>query len=307
MREVDLAIIGAGVAGLTAAAVAAREHLSVLVIERMGAGGQVMNVERIDNLPSHPAGISGYELGPMLQEAAEEAGAEFMLDTVEGLERAGARHLVRCSGETISAAAVLVACGSRRKALNVPGEIEFDGRGVSHCASCDGPLFHGQSVLVAGGGDSALGEALVLATHAASVKLVFPEDQPHAQPYLQDAVRGLSNVELIGGTRVVGIAGDASGVTRVHVQDDAAEPRTLPAHGIFVYAGLVPDTDFLGRDLGLDAQGRIRTDAQMRSDVDGIYAAGDVRSGTDWQLSSAAEDGERAASSVVDDLRRRAP
>jgi thioredoxin reductase (NADPH) len=303
MREVELVIIGAGIAGLTAAAAAAREGMGVLVIERMGAGGQVMNVERIDNLPGHPAGISGYELGPLLQEQAEAAGAEFMLDEVQALAPDGARHLVHCSGETVAARAVLLACGSRRKLLGVPGENEYEGRGVSHCASCDGPLFRGQTVVVAGGGDSAFGEALVLAAHAASVKLVFPESEPLAQPYLQEAVRALPGVESMRGARVVEIAGDASGVTHVKVRGDGTGERSVPAHGIFVYAGLVPDTGLLDGLVKLDAQGRVETDARLRTSVPGIYAAGDARSGADWRLASAADEGARAAASAVHDLR----
>ena len=167
MRETDLVIVGAGVAGLTAAAEAARRGLDVLVIERMGAGGQVMNVERVDNMPGFPQGVSGFDLGPLLQEQAEAAGAQFTLDTVEALEPgAEGRHVLRCAGETIAARAVLLACGSARRKLGVPGEEELEGHGVSHCASCDGPLFRGQAVAVVGGGDSAFGEAHVLASHA---------------------------------------------------------------------------------------------------------------------------------------------
>lgn len=301
MREVDLAIIGAGVAGLTAATIAAHEGLNVLVIECMGAGGQVMNVEHIDNFPAFPEGVAGYELGPLLQEKAEAAGAEFMLDTVEGLDPGAAHHLVRCAGESIAARAVLMACGSQRKKLGVPGEAEFEGRGVSHCASCDGPLFRGQSVCVAGGGDSAVGEALVLAGHAASVSLVFPGVEPHAQPYLLDAARSVPNLVFVGGTRVVEIKGGPTGVTGVGVQSEDSR-RLLPVHGVFVYAGLVPDAQFLRGTLRLDALGRIETDAQMRSSLERVYAAGDVRSGAAWLLASAAKDGATAAHTILGDL-----
>lgn len=296
MREVDLAIIGAGVAGLTAARVAATEGLSVLVIERMGAGGQVMTVERIENFPGYPEGISGYELGPLLQEQAELAGADFMLDSVEALQSEGPRHLLRCTGDIVAARAVLIACGSRRRPLDVPGEKEYEGCGVSHCASCDGPLHRGQPVCVAGGGDSAMGEAVVLAANAATVSVVYPEAQPHAQSYLVEAARALPNVEFIGNARIAGVTGDAQGMTGAKLQAGGHE-RLLPAHGVFVYAGLVPDTELFAGVLRLDPQGRIETDAQLRTSVNGVYAAGDVRSGAAWLLSAAAEDGAAAARS----------
>lgn len=248
VREVDLAIVGAGVAGLTAAAVAAQHGLQVLVIERMGAGGQVMNVEQVANYPGFPQGVSGFELGPLLQEQAEAAGAQFLLDTVEGIDPVlGGRHLVRCTGETVAARAVLVAAGSARRHLGVPGEDKLEGRGVSHCASCDGPLFRGQPVCVAGGGDSAFGEALVLAGHASRVTIVFREEQPHAQRYLVRAVAAMPNVELVRRCEILEITGDDSGVTRVRLQVAGESTGALPpVRGVFVYAGLDPHTGFLG-------------------------------------------------------------
>lgn len=293
MREVDLAIIGAGVAGLSAAAVAAQHGLDVLVIERMGAGGQVMNVEAIRNMPGFPQGVSGFELGPLLQEQAEAAGAQFTLDTVQRIERAGARHILHCDSEAISARAVVVAAGSRRRKLDVPGE-ELEGRGVSHCASCDGPMFRGQPVCVVGGGDSGLSEALVLAAHASRVTVVFRDSEPHAQKYLLDAVRGLANVELIPGARVTAITGEG-GVTGVKLQQFGAQCRELPAQGVFVYAGLEPDTGFLADALKLDNAGRIVTDAAFGSSVPGIFAAGDIRAGSACLLAAAAGDGAAAA------------
>jgi thioredoxin reductase (NADPH) len=157
---------------------------------------------------------------------------------------------------------------------------------------------------VAGGGDSALGEALVLATHADSVSIVFPEAFPHAHLYLQDAVRQLPNVELIPNARVVEITGDGTGVTGVQVRGAGQDQRGFATHGVFVYAGLVPDTGFLGGALKLDAEGRIEADAQMRTSVAGIYAAGDVRGGANWLLASAAQDGALAAASAASHIKQ---
>ena len=301
MREIDLAIIGAGVAGLTAAAAAARMGVSVLVIERLGAGGQVMTVDNIDNFPGHAEGISGYELGPLLQEQAEAAGVSFTLDTVEAIAGgADDRHWLRCTGDTVAARAVLVAAGSARRQLGVPGEGPLEGRGVSHCASCDGPLFRGKPLCVVGGGDSAFGEALVLAAYASHLTLVFREDQAHAQAHLVRAVAALDHVELLAGAQVIEVTGgdDTAGVTGLVLRQGASPPRHVPAAGVFVYAGLQAQTAFLGAAIRLDAAGRIETDHTLSSSVPGIFAAGDIRAGAAYRLAAAAADGAAAALSA---------
>lgn len=290
MVQTDIAIIGAGVAGLTAAAEAARQGAQVLVVERMSAGGQVMNVERIDNFPGHPQGISGFELGPLLQEEAETAGAQFLLDAVESLAPEGGRIVLRCAGETVSARALIIAAGSLRRRLGVPGEERLEGRGVSHCASCDGPLFRGERVCVVGGGDSAFGEALVLSAHAASVTLLFREAQPRAQAYLLEGVAALPNVRMVPHAEVVEITGD-NAVTGVCTADG----RRFEAEGVFVYAGLRAGSGFLAGQLALDASGRIATDGQLRSSLPGVFAAGDIRAGAGYLLVDAAQDGLAAA------------
>jgi thioredoxin reductase (NADPH) len=300
--KTDLAIVGAGVAGLCAAAEAAKQGLRVLVIERMGAGGQVMTVERITNFPGHAEGISGFELGPLLQERAEEAGAQFLLDTVMGIEPVDGGHLVRCEGEGVRARAVLVAAGSVRRKLGVPGEAEMEGRGVSHCASCDGPLFRGESVCVVGGGDSGFSEAAVLAGHAKSVTIVFREQQPHAQAALVEEATAYPNVQLVPRAEVTGIVGGKD-LQAVRVLRADGSEQELPAAGVFVYAGLRADATFLPGLLERDGEGRIRTDAAHRTSLPGVFAAGDIRSGVPYLLADAASDGIAAARAVVESLR----
>ena len=302
MIQTELAVIGAGAAGLTAAAAAARAGLQVLVIERMGAGGQVMNVEHIANFPGQPQGISGFELGPLLQEQAEEAGAQFLLDTVQAMQPAEGGLRLQCEGAMVQARAVIVAAGSARRKLGVPGEERLDGRGVSHCASCDGPLFRRQAVCVVGGGDSAFGEAAVLATHASSVTLVFRGAQPHAQGYLFEALRGLAEVHLVPQSEVVAIAGE-QGVTGVRVRGADGSEREIAAAGVFVCAGLQADSGFLAGLLERDAAGRILTDDQLRSSLPGVFAAGDIRAGARYLLADAAADGTAAARSALHYLR----
>lgn len=301
MIATDIAVIGAGVAGLGAATAAARRGLRVLVVERMGAGGQVMNVENIANFPGHPEGISGFELGPLLQEEAEAAGAEFLLDTVLGLANEGGLHVLRCEGETVQARAVIVTAGSARRKLDVPGEERLKGRGVSHCASCDGPLFRGQAVCVVGGGDSAFGEAQVLAAHAAHVTIVFREPRPHAQAALVDAVAPLPNVTLLPGATVIAVEG-GDGVTGVRLRLASEREETVPAGGVFVYAGLEADSGFLRGALALDGAGRIVADARFRSSVPGVFAAGDIRAGAAYLLAAAVEEGRSAGAAAADYL-----
>lgn len=303
MRTTELAIIGAGVAGLTAAAEAARLGLQVLVIERLGSGGQVMTVEAIDGMPGFEDGVSGDELGPALQERAEGAGAEFLLGEVQSLATIEDRHLLQLDDETVAARAVLVAAGSRRRRLGVPGEDRLQGRGVSTCASCDGPLFKGRTVVVVGGGDSAIGEAAVLARHAGQVSVVFAEDRPHARADRIEGLMALPNVALIGGARVDAILGENT-VTGVSLQRAAGTvAQVLQADAVFIYAGLQPDSHFLGDALERDATGRIVTDAAQCSSRPGVYAAGDVRAGNPWLLAAAAADGAAAALSIHHHLR----
>jgi thioredoxin reductase (NADPH) len=294
MRTVDLVVIGAGVAGLTAAATAARHGLKTVVVEGTGAGGQVINVDHVDNFPGLPQ-TAGYELGPLLQEQAETAGAEFMLATVEAIELDGNDRLVKTSDGTLRARAVIVAAGSSKRALGVPSEERLQGRGVSHCASCDGPLFRGLRACVVGGGDSALDEALALAAHAGRVTLIHRGTALEAQQCLVDRVKATSNITLMLGTVVEEIVGDQIvSAVRLH-QPGTGERRSMETDGVFVYVGLAPNTGFLNGLLALDAQGRIDTDAMLRTSVPGIFAAGDIRSGSVALLASSAGDGATAA------------
>jgi thioredoxin reductase (NADPH) len=305
MREFDVVVIGAGVAGLTAAMQAARCGLTVAVVERMGVGGQIAAAERIENFPGIPQGISGAELGPLLHEQAEAAGAEFILDTVEGLDTEGERHIVNAASEPIAARAVIVAAGSLLKSLGVPGEEAFLGRGVSHCASCDGHFFSDQEVCVIGGGDSALDEALVLTEHAARVAIIHRGGTFDAQRVLIDRVAANGKIEIVPSTAVEEIFGDESvaGVRLRDLKSRAVHERAVK--GVFVYVGLEPNTAFLRGVVALDPAGHIDTDLMMRTSVPGIFAAGDIRAHSAAQLTSAAGDGATAAIAVWRYLRAR--
>ncbi|MPZ37472.1 MAG: FAD-dependent oxidoreductase [Rhizobiales bacterium] len=306
MREFDLIVIGAGVAGLTAAMHAARAGLSVAVVERMGAGGQIAAAERIENFPGFPQGVSGAELGPLLHEQAEAAGAEFVLDTVEGIAVDGEWRVVNAASDPINAHAVIVAAGSALRSLGVPGEETFLGRGVSHCASCDGHFFSGQEVCVIGGGDSALDEALVLTEHAACVAIIHRGAAFDAQRVLIDRATKHDKIEIVASTGVEEIVG-ADSVVGVRLRDlTAGTIHERAVKGVFVYVGLEPNTAFLRGIVALDPAGHIETDIMMRTSVPGIFAAGDVRRHSVAQLAAAAGDGATAAVAAWRYLKERA-
>jgi thioredoxin reductase (NADPH) len=305
MRDYDLVIVGAGLAGLTAAMYAGRHGLSVGVVDQMGAGGQIVNVEKIENYPGFPEGVAGFDLGPMVQEQAEAAGAEFIMDTVEALEIDGEDRIVRCAEEELHARAVIVAAGSSLRALGIPGEERLLGKGVSHCASCDAPFFAGQDACVIGGGDSALDEAAVLAAQAARVLLIHRGSEFDAQQAIADKVAALPNIEPLFDTEVTEILGDDS-VTGVRLRDLASgETRDEELAGVFVFVGLEPNTAFVRSVLDLDEAGHIKTDVLMRTSVTGVFAAGDIRQASVAQLVSAAGDGATAAVAAYRYLRGR--
>jgi thioredoxin reductase (NADPH) len=304
MQDFDLVVIGAGVAGLTAAMTAARHGLKVMVVDQMGPGGQIANAERIENVPGLPEGIAGFELGPLLQEQAEAAGAEVMLDTVEALEVDGGHRIVRGAAEALRAPAVIVAAGSAQRALGVPGEARLLGKGVSHCASCDGAFFRGQEVGVVGGGDAALDEALVLAEHVSKVTLFHRGPHLGAQAVLAARIAAAPKIEVVLNTEVAEIAG-ADGVAAVRLRDaQSGATRDHPLGGVFVYVGQEPNTAFLQGVLGLDPAGHIETDILMRTSLDGVFAAGDIRAHSVAQLAAVAGDGATAAVAAVRYLRR---
>jgi len=305
MQDFDLVIVGAGVAGLTAAMVAARHGLKVSVVDQIGVGGQISNAERIENFPGFPQGTAGHELGPLLHEQAEAAGASFVLDTILAIE-VGERHVLRGAAETLRAGAVIIAAGSSLRALGIPGEKRLAGRGVSHCASCDGPLFKGQEIGVIGGGDAALDEALVLAAHASRVTIFHRGPTLRAQQALVKQVGGQSRIAIALDTVVEEIIGDDA-VAGVRLRDARnGARRDAPLKGVFVYVGLEPNTSFLRGTLALDPTGHIETDIQMRSSVAGIFAAGDIRKGSVAQLAAVAGDGATAAIAVCRYLGARA-
>ncbi len=295
MPEYDVIVVGSGLAGLTAGLFSARQGLSTLVFESNIPGGHLISIEKIEDFPGYPDGVSGYELCPNLQRQASDHGAEFQRDEVLRLTADNKLWTVATAEETYRAKTVIVATGSTLKPLGVPGEEKLMGRGVSHCASCDGPMYDGQTVGVVGGGDSALQEALTLANYAERV-LLFHQDGSFAaqQTYLQRvlanskiAPRYNSAIEEILGEEVV---------TGVRLRDSqSAEISQVDLTGLFIYIGLQPNTAFLRDVLQLTDSGHIPTDNWMKTVRDGLYAAGDIRQDSARQAITSAGDGATAA------------
>jgi thioredoxin reductase (NADPH) len=305
MADFDLIVIGTGVAGLTAAMVAAHRGLTVAVIAAGSPGGQIVNAERIENFPGISEPIAGHELGSRLFEQAEAAGVQFVLDTVEGLSVEGVERIIGATGQNYSARAVIVAAGSTLRPLGIPGEEKLLGKGVSHCASCDAPLFKGREVCVIGGGDTAFDEALVLSDHAARVEIVHRSEAPRAQQYLHSRVKAVANIAITNKTVVEEILGDEV-VRGIRLRDTrTGAVREQKADGVFVAVGLDPATAFLAGVLKLDASGHIETDIMMRTSLEGVFAAGDIRKNSVAQLAAIAGDGATAAVAAYRYLKER--
>jgi thioredoxin reductase (NADPH) len=235
-------------------------------------------------------------------EQAEKAGAAFAMDTATGLSINGDARVVHCAGQDITARAVIVANGSSLRALGIPGEEQFLGKGVSHCASCDAPFFVGKEVAVIGGGDSALDEAAVLTDHAARVLVIHRGAEFRAQQVAIDRLRERRNAEPVFNTELVQING-SDGVTSLTLRSHGAT-RELDIAGVFIFIGLEPNTTWLKDALDLDAAGHIVTDLHLQASVPGVFAAGDVRQSSVALLAAAAGDGATAAVSAYRYLHR---
>ena len=288
--DFEILVAGGGIAGLTAGLVAARLGRSTLILTGDQLGGNLLSIEKIEGYPGFPDGVAGFELCPIAQGQAAEAGAEFETAEVLDLRAGDGTWTVATAAGDFAAGAVILATGSSLRTLGVPGEEQFKGKGVSHCASCDAPLLRERPVMVIGGGDSACQEALTLAAAASQVTLVHRGAELSAQASYRDRLRSHPKIALRFNTAVEAILG-GDAVTGVRLGDGAA----ISADGVFIYVGLAPNTAFLDGKLALDSDGRIPTDSEMRTGLAGVFAAGSVRAGWPGRAVAAAGDGTAAA------------
>jgi thioredoxin reductase (NADPH) len=294
-NEYEVIIIGGGPAGLSAALYTSRARLSSLLIEKGAVGGQITNAELIENYPGFPQGISGLELGQLIHQQATRYGLETLAAEATGLELQGEKRVVITTKGKFTAKAVIIASGSERRKLGIPGEEELTGRGVSYCATCDGPFFRDRTVAVVGGGDAAITEALHLVKFATRVKLIHRRHELRATTILQEKARAEPKIEFLLDTKVEGIEGKDI-VKRLNLSNVVSGEKTaLDVAGVFVAIGLKPNTDYLKGVLPLDEAGYIVTNEKMETTVAGIFAAGDVRLNSARQAITAAGDGATAA------------
>jgi thioredoxin reductase (NADPH) len=297
----DLIIIGGGPAGLAAGIYAVRFGLDTLILERNEISGQISMADIVENYPGFPS-ISGLELMEKYRTHAREAGAKTMITDVLSVRSEGTKKIVSTDSGDLEAKALIIATGANPKPLGVPGEKEFISKGVSYCAICDGPFFKNKTVVVVGGGNSAVTDALFLSKVAQKVYLVHRRDRLRAAKILQDRAAATSNIEIVLNTLVLEIVGSGEGVKKVEkviLQDiNSKETRELSTNGVFIYVGIHPNTEFV--NVEKDGDGFIRTDRWMETSEKGIYAAGDCRDTPIWQLVAAVRDGAVAATAAYE-------
>lgn len=314
----DLIIIGGGPAGLTAGLYACRAGIKTALLEKAAPGGTVIITDHIENYPGFPDGISGYDLMQLVEKQAVKFGLEIITAPVTGITPLNGGLRVLCDSVAYETRAIIIATGSTPRALKVPGETAFMGKGVSYCATCDAPFFRNKNVVVVGGGDSALEEALFLTRFAGQVTIIHRRDKFRASEILQQRAFANPKIKFIYNAVVKDVNGqdkiESVTIAPVAGQELKFQPSSilspggrgkgegvvmeLPADGVFVFIGLTPNTKFLGGLVKLNDEGYIITDLEMTTSHPGVFAAGDVRSNAFRQIITACGDGARAAASA---------
>lgn len=299
----DVAIIGAGPAGLTAGLYAARSGLSCAMFERLTPGGQLATTEHLENYPGFTQSTSGFELTMIMHEQATTFGARTIGEEVMAVDLAAVPKRITTAFGAYEAKAVIVATGSRPAKLELPMEPELEGRGVSYCATCDGNFYRGKDVVVVGGGDTAAADAIYLARICRKVYLVHRRDALRATAIYHQRLRELENLEFVWDSEVVNyLAEDGKvGGVRVRGVKDGAE-RDIAASGVFIAIGMRPNTEFLEGQLPLDEVGYVMADERGATEVAGVFAAGDVRTKVLRQAVTAVSDGAVCADEIAEFL-----
>jgi thioredoxin reductase (NADPH) len=291
----DLLVLGAGPAGLTAAQYGARANLRVLVIEQLAPGGQALLIDKLENYPGNIGEKSGFEISQDMHRQAELFGAVFLTETATALVKEGeVFKIILGNNETRRAAAVIIATGSKYRTLDIPGEKEFYGRGVSYCATCDGPFFKNKKIFVVGGGDAACDEAQFLSRLSEQVVLIHRRDRFRAQKALAERVLRNPAIETRFNTRMTEIRGQGKVASVVLENTGTGKKYEEGAEGVFIFAGTFPQSALVS-GVEKDENGYILTDQNMETSVPGLFAAGDVRAGPFRQVVVAAGEGAIAA------------
>jgi thioredoxin reductase (NADPH) len=294
----DLIIIGAGPAGLTAGLYAARAQINTLLFERLAPGGQVLNTDWIENYPGFPDGISGFDLVDKMKTQAERFGLRIQNEEVVGLELSQEKKTVITHDGEMETKALILACGATPRQLGIEGERSFIGKGVSYCATCDGPFYRDQEVAVIGGGDTAAEEAIFLTRFASRIYLFHRRDSLRAIKLLQERVMAEEKIEIIWDTIPLKILGE-NGVEGIELKNvKTGNIFRKEVHGVFVFVGTLPNTDVAKGKVDLDENDFIKTNNGMETSVPGVFAAGDIRSKPFRQIATAVGEGAAATYSA---------
>ncbi|MCL2485124.1 MAG: thioredoxin-disulfide reductase [Endomicrobia bacterium] len=297
----DVIIIGGGPAGLSAAIYASRARLKTLIIEKAGCGGQMAITDILENYPGFNGGINGFELATKLEAQARDFGTEIVYDAVESITEAAKLKAVVTPNATYKTKTVIIAAGTKYKEMNIEGEKQFIGRGVSFCAVCDAPFYRDKTVAVIGGGDSAVQEAIYLSKFAKKVILIHRRNELRAAKILQEKMLSHQNILVIYNHTPVRIDGGETIETITVSEVNTKKTTELKVDGVFVFIGLIPNTAFVSKEadnLVLDEAGYIITDEDMKTSLPGIFACGDIRKKQLRQVVTAASDGAQAAISA---------
>lgn len=289
---VDLAVIGAGPAGMTAALYGSRAGLSVLMFERIMPGGQLAQTEHLENYPGYAQSTSGFELAMAMHAQAETFGAKLVSEEVLGVDLSCEIKIVTTSSGSYQARSLIIATGARPRHLGLSGEDELQGRGLSYCATCDGNFFRGVDVAVVGGGNTAAADALYLSRICNKVYLIHRRDKLRATAIYHQRLHGIDNIEFIWDSEVQELLSENGMLIGLRVFNKLDESSSvLDVEALFVAVGTAPNTEFLNGALELDAQGYIVADETGKTATAGVFAAGDVRSKSLRQVVTAVSDG----------------
>jgi thioredoxin reductase (NADPH) len=291
----NVIIIGSGPAGLTAAIYAARANLEPLVIAGMEQGGQITLTDDLENYPGFPDGVKGFELYQTLEKQAKRFGAEMLYDVVTKVDLTGDTKKVYTADNEFEAKVVIIATGSTPKKLEVPGEKEYIGKGVSYCATCDGFFYSGKHVAVIGGGNSALDEGLFLTRFAEKVTIIHRRDRLRADAILQNRAFNNDKVDFIWDSVVDRIEGDGAVTTLILRNVKTEEISEFPVDGVFVFIGHYPNVQLFNGQVNMDEAGYIDTDTRTRTNLKGVFACGDVQDNVYRQAITAAGTGCQSA------------
>jgi thioredoxin reductase (NADPH) len=303
--EFDIIVIGSGAAGLAAAQYGARANLKTLIVEELAAGGQALLIDNLENYPGVMGPVNGYDFSETMRAQAEAFGAAFLSATASALNKEGGLFRLETSEGNLSSKAVILATGAKHRKVGAPGEEELAGRGVSYCATCDGPFFKGKRMLVVGGGDAACDEAGFLAKLSDKIVVVHRKDRFRAQASLAERTLKNPNIEVRFGTVVKEIKGTKKVESVLLEKLPGGEIYEEPFDAVFVFVGMIPQSD-LAAGAKKDAIGYVVTDDRMETSLPGLFAVGDVRASNFHQLITAASDGAIAAHSAsqyLDEMR----